>query len=98
MLFRSSVVVVATNGVSGVIGPDGDVLARAPVRETAVLETEVTQHFGATPGIRYGAVVQGLILAVAVLGQVVVSFTRRRRRSAHTPTAPPKVASSAGAR
>jgi apolipoprotein N-acyltransferase len=77
-----SVVVVATNGVSGVIGPDGEVLQRAPVRETAVLEADVVQHQGATPGIRYGAWVQVAVVTLAVLAQVGVLVAARRRRHA----------------
>lgn len=92
-----SVVVVATNGVSGVIGADGEVLQRAPVRETAVLEADVTQHDGATPGIRWGAAVQWLLVAGAVLAQVGVSVVARRRRAA-TPDAPASEPAPAGAR
>lgn len=92
-----SVVVVATNGVSGVIGADGEVLQRAPVRETAVLEADVTQHDGVTPGIRWGAAVQWLLVAGAVLAQVGVSVAARRRRAA-TPAAPAAEPTPAGAR
>jgi apolipoprotein N-acyltransferase len=82
-----SVVVVATNGVSGIIDADGEVLQRAPVRETAVLEADVVQHEGVTPGIRYGAAVQVVLVTLAVLAQVAVSLAARRRR--HTAPGPP---------
>ena len=75
------VVVAATNGVSGVIGADGEVLQRAPVRETAVLEADVAQHEGVTPGIRWGGAVQWLLVAGALLAQVGVSVLARRRRA-----------------
>ena len=90
-----SVVVVATNGVSGVIGADGEVLQRAPVRETAVLEAAVVQHTGVTPGIRWGAAVQWLLVAVALLAQVGVSVVARRQRGVRSTTAPPSSPSSA---
>jgi apolipoprotein N-acyltransferase len=77
-----SVVVVATNGVSGVIGADGEVLQRAPVRETVVLEADVVQHDGVTPGIRLGAGVQVALVALAVLAQVAVTLSARRGRHA----------------
>jgi apolipoprotein N-acyltransferase len=67
------------------------------VRETAVLEADVTQHDGVTPGIRWGAAVQWLLVAGAVLAQVGVSVVARRRR-AGTSAAPAPEPAPAGAR
>jgi apolipoprotein N-acyltransferase len=93
-----SVVVVATNGVSGVIGADGEVLQRAPVRETAVLEADVVQHAGVTPGIRFGALVQLGLVSVAVLAQIAVSVSARRRRHAAAGSPSEAVPTPAGSR
>ncbi len=49
-----TVVVVATNGVSGVVNPDGSVAQRPPVRSTQVMDTQVTLRSGITPGVRWG--------------------------------------------
>ncbi|QIK66450.1 apolipoprotein N-acyltransferase [Nocardioides sp. HDW12B] len=85
-----SVVVVATNGVSGVVGADGEVLQRAPTRATAVLEADVAQVEGVTPGIRWGGAVQWLLVAGALLAQVAVTVLARRRRTGPTtPSAEP---------
>ena len=40
------VVVASTNGISGIVGPDGAVVARAPERVQAVLEREIPLQRG----------------------------------------------------
>jgi apolipoprotein N-acyltransferase len=72
------VVVVATNGVSGIIAPDGSVVSRAPVRETAVLEEDVPLRTEVTPGVRLSRWLEaGLVLAA--LGALLVGVLRQRR-------------------
>lgn len=77
-------VVAALNGVSGVIAPDGRVLASAPVRTEAVLQRDVGLIRGSTPavvlGSRPGQVAAGLVL-VRLAGSGFISWRRRR----HTP-------------
>src|SRR3712207_4871036 len=48
------VVVVATNGVSGIIAPDGSVVERAEVRDTVVMEQDVPLRTVVTLGVRIG--------------------------------------------
>ncbi len=72
-------VVVATNGVSGIVGPDGSVLERAPVKEAAVLEQELPLRTGATVAVRLGAWPERLLVAVAVLGLLLASARLRPR-------------------
>ena len=72
------VVVVATNGVSGIVAPDGSVVERAPVRETAVLEADVPLLTHVTVGVRIARWVEAL-LVVTALGALVVATLRSRR-------------------
>jgi apolipoprotein N-acyltransferase len=71
------VVVVATNGVSGIVAPDGSVVERAPVRETAVLEADVPLLTHVTTGVRIGRWVEALLVVLA-LGAVTVGVLRSR--------------------
>jgi apolipoprotein N-acyltransferase len=74
-------VVAALDGISGVIAPDGRVLAAAPVRTKAVLQRDVGLISGSTPavvlGSRPGQVAAGLVLA-RLIGSCIIH--RRRRR------------------
>jgi apolipoprotein N-acyltransferase len=81
-----TVVVVATNGVSGVVAPDGSVEQRAPVRSTQVIDTEVTLRSGVTPGVRWGQALELGLAAVALVAVAVtvVADVRRRRRTRGT--------------
>jgi apolipoprotein N-acyltransferase len=77
------VVVAATNGVSGVIAPDGAVVERAPVRSRAILLHPVPALDDVTPALRWSPVVQGLSTlgaAAAVIAALILG--RRRRRGA----------------
>ena len=69
------VVVVATNGVSGIIAPDGSVVERAAVKDTVVMEQDVPLRTVITLGVRIGRWVERVLAAVA-LGAVVVAAVR----------------------
>jgi apolipoprotein N-acyltransferase len=76
-----SVVVASTNGISGIIGPDGEVLARAPERTQAVLEQRIPLSQAITPAVRFGAWIER---SLALLGLVAaaagaVAGVRQRR-------------------
>jgi apolipoprotein N-acyltransferase len=73
-----SVVIAATDGISGIIAPDGTVLDSAKERIRKVLEERVPLADGLTPGVRYGG---GLKIALSVLGLglAVVAYLGRRR-------------------
>jgi apolipoprotein N-acyltransferase len=81
------VVVVATNGVSGVIAPDGSVVERAPVRETVVMEQGIPLRTVTTPAIRLSRWVEwGLVLLAALALSASVAADRRARHGAGTTT------------
>ncbi len=78
------VAVVATNGISGFVGPDGRVLERAPTRTQQVLERTLPLHTGLTPAIRYGRGLEVALLLVAGAA-VLVALVRDRRRQGRRP-------------
>ncbi len=73
------VVVVATNGVSGIIAPDGSVVTRAAVRDTVVMEHDIPLRTVRTLGVRIGGWL-GLALAAVAVAAVAASVVRDRRR------------------
>jgi apolipoprotein N-acyltransferase len=89
-----TVVVVATNGVSGVVAPDGSVEQRAPVRSTQVIDTQVTLRSGLTPGVRAGRAIELLLTLVALVAVAAtvaadVASRRRARRPSPVDGSPP---------
>ncbi len=85
-------VVVATNGVSGIIDPAGRVVQRAPVREQVVLTHDVPLVGGLTPGVRLGGWVDRGLVAVAALAVVAaVAGGILGGRRLRTPTPSPSV-------
>ena len=74
------VVVAATNGVSGVIRPDGSVVDRAAVRTRDVLEATVDLSSDVTPAVRIGAWSGRLFIAVSALGLLMGLVPYRRRQ------------------
>ena len=74
-----SVVVAATNGISGVVAPDGSVVAKTEQRTRAVLDEQVALGDGITLGVRIGLWVE---LALCGLGLVWVVANRLGRRRA----------------
>jgi apolipoprotein N-acyltransferase len=76
------VVVAATNGVSGVIAPDGQVVERAPVRSQSVLLHSLPIFGGNTPALRWGPLAEMLLtLGAAVSVSVAIAVNYRRRRA-----------------
>ena len=75
------VMVAATNGVSGVIAPDGTVLARAGTRTRQVLEQRVALVDELTPAVRMGLWPGRLAVALVVVGLAWSLVTYRRGRS-----------------
>ncbi|MGH1563142.1 apolipoprotein N-acyltransferase [Mumia sp. DW29H23] len=72
------VAVPSTNGISGVIRPDGTVQATAPEQEPAFLAEQVQAATSVTTGTRFGVWIEGAaLLAVAV---VLLSGIRRKVR------------------
>ena len=83
------VVVAATNGVSGIIAPDGEVLERAPVRTRAVL-TESVFPLGSPVGLALGPWVEGLLVTISVISTFLglrLGYRRRAHRDSPAPEA-----------
>ncbi len=78
-----SVLVAATNGVSGIIAPDGSIQARAGVRTRQVLVDDVALAEQLTPAVRLGAWPGRLAVAATVVGLLLglLPYPRRRRES-----------------
>lgn len=64
----------ANDGISAVIGPRGEFVARAPDFAQAVLKAEVVPRAGQPPYVRYGNIPLLLLAAVALLGALWVRF------------------------
>lgn len=76
------VVVAATNGVSGVIAPDGSVVDRTQRRTQDVVVETVDLKRGVTPGLGVGEalrVATPVITVVGVLGGLLVGRRQRRQ-------------------
>ena len=81
--------VASTNGISGVIRPDGSVAAEAEPRPPSVLVEEVTLMSGLTPAVRLGAWPARVFILATCLGLLLGLVTYRREggssRRAMTP-------------
>jgi apolipoprotein N-acyltransferase len=73
------VAVATTNGVSGIIAPDGSVMETADIRTRAVLVQQVGLTEQLTPAMRIGPWGGRLATGVAVLGLLLVALPYRRR-------------------
>ncbi|MFY0409394.1 apolipoprotein N-acyltransferase [Solicola sp. PLA-1-18] len=78
------VAVPSTNGISGVIDAHGDVIARAPTQRPAYLSLSVTLAEGVTPAVRWGGLIQGLLVAAGAAGVALTPLTRRSERRRQT--------------
>ena len=61
-------VVPSTNGITGVIDADGDVVQRAPQRVPATIEQEIRLASGRTPGVVVGGAIEYLVVGLALVG------------------------------
>ncbi len=93
--FGRSVVVASTNGVTGVIGPDGEVVDRADTRSTAVLSQDVELIGSRTPATLIGPWTARLCTLVTVAGLLLGTVAYRRRRD--TAGSPPVLVTAEGA-
>ena len=86
-------VVASTNGISGVVAPDGSVVASTPRRTQDVLVARVALDGTLTPGVALGPWTGRLCAALTVLGLLLAGrsgglpYARSRRRSAPAATA-----------
>ena len=63
-----AVAVASTNGVTALIAPSGEVLERAPLRETAVLRDDLPLAEEISPAVRWGTSAGGVALVLMLLG------------------------------
>ena len=82
------VVVAATNGISGVIAPDGSVVDVAERRTQAVLVDRVDLYDATTPGVLLGPWLGRLAVLVALVACIWGAVPYRRRRVTRTETRP----------
>jgi apolipoprotein N-acyltransferase len=75
------IVVASTNGLTGIVAPDGHVIAQAKPRTTAVLDEQVGLVDALTPAVRMGQWPGRALSGVTIVGLVLAALTRRRRRS-----------------
>lgn len=82
------VVVAAINGVSGIVAPDGSVVASAAPRTQDVLVARVTQVRGLTPGVWMGPWPGRVSVAITILalGFILVPYRRPSQRDSTTTT------------
>ena len=73
------VAVATTNGVSGIIAPDGHVMETADIRTRAVLQQQVGLTDALTPAMRVGPWTGRLAAGLAILGVLVALLPYRRR-------------------
>jgi apolipoprotein N-acyltransferase len=78
------VVIASTNGISGVVAPDGHVVQRAPEQRRVVLEQDVRLVAGRTPAIVLGPWPERTLAAVSVISTLAALLVGYRRR----PTSP----------
>jgi apolipoprotein N-acyltransferase len=81
-------VVAATNGITGVIAPDGTVVASADPRTTAVVEERVGLSTDLTPATRLGVWPSRVFTVTSLLCLVLGAIAYRRRRD-HAGSASP---------
>jgi apolipoprotein N-acyltransferase len=82
------VVVAAVNGISGVVRPDGTVVASVPARGQEVLLETVGLSDTITPAVRLGVWPGRAALAFLVLHTALVAITYRRRRRSERAVVP----------
>lgn len=95
---RKYVVVAATNGVSGIIAPDGSVIDRAGVRTQAALVGDVGLNTHVSPAVVMGAWPGRVILLASALALVcgLIPYRRRKRVPAAHPESTPTPRSDRG--
>jgi apolipoprotein N-acyltransferase len=77
------VAVVATNGISGLVAPDGEVVERLSVREPGVWEATIALSESTTPAVRWSPAVRWVLVLAGALA-VVGAVLRRRRGAARS--------------
>ena len=87
-----AVAVASTNGLTGLIAPDGSVLARSPLRTTSVLQDELPLTSGLTPAVRWGPTLRMVTLSIAALALGLALWRARSGGRGHPHPSPDAVA------
>ena len=74
-----TVVVAATNGISGIVAPDGTVVQESGIRTRELLSADIQLASGRTLGVRIGHWVEVVLALGGVVALVVAAWERRRR-------------------
>jgi len=77
------VLVPSTNGISGVIDPQGRAVQRAPMHEPATIEQKITLADGSTPSRAIGPIVTWVFVTLGLAGVafgLVIGWRARTRR------------------
>ncbi len=85
------VVVAATNGISGIIAPDGSVVSQAAPRTQRLLLDEVQLHEAIPPGVFLGPWVGRGAVLIALLAAAVAAVPYRRGRETSAADAPENI-------
>ncbi len=84
------VLVAGTTGISAVISPDGQELARTAFFEPAYLDAQIALEKSLAPATRWGPIVQTALIAVgvgAVIAAILQQWSARGGRRGRRPTA-----------
>ncbi len=82
------VVVAATNGIAGVIAPDGSVVDRSQRLTRDIIVETVDLRTGVTPGVRVGRVLPLLTAALSAVGLLLGLLTYHREPTGGTTARP----------
>ncbi|WJY97559.1 apolipoprotein N-acyltransferase [Corynebacterium fournieri] len=80
-----AVVVVATSGASAIVRPDGSVSQQTRIFEPAHLAETLPLRSGETPAVRYGRVLEWILVAAGALLMVAAAVSARRGRRGYAP-------------
>jgi apolipoprotein N-acyltransferase len=90
------VVIASTNGISGIVGPDGAVVARAPQRTQAVIERDLALTTRLTPAMLAGAWPELVLAGISVISVIAGVLVGYRRRTPEGPATAPATGAAAG--
>lgn len=68
------VLVPSTNGISGIVDPQGRTIARATPQIPAILSAKVTLANGTTPGVRFGGLIEYALVTLGLVGLTCVGW------------------------
>ncbi|OFT58431.1 apolipoprotein N-acyltransferase [Corynebacterium sp. HMSC05H05] len=81
-----AVVVVATSGVSAIVHPDGRVSQQTEIFEPAHLMETLPLRTGTTPAVRFGQILEWLLVAAGAALMVAAAVSSRRSGRGYAPT------------